>query len=775
VKTKLLLGIAMSVLATICHARADGFIITDRPPIHVPPGHFPFAPLEVVNHHVDVKIDGQVAVTSIDQEFYNPNDQRLEGIYMFPVPRGAHIDKFSMEIAGKMVDAELLAADKARFIYEDIVRKMRDPALLEYAGRDLFKVRVFPIEPHSRKPIKISYTELLRSDAGAVTYLYPLSTEKFSAQPLKNLSVKIELNTTEPLASIYSPSHKVEIKRDGPNRAVIGYEGKDEKPDTDFQLVYTSENREKIGLSLLNYKPDSDDGYFLLLAAPTVAKETNPAPKDIVFVVDTSGSMAGPKLEQAQKALRFCVGNLNPEDRFEIVRFSTEAEPLFKGLVASDAEHRNRANEFIDNLRPIGGTAISDALQAALKIRPEKNDRPFVLIFLTDGMPTVGTRNPDEIVAEVKKATGVRIFSFGIGSDVNTQLLDQIAESTRAFSQYVLANEDLELKVSSFFSRIREPILTNLKLEFGNGVRMTKMYPSELPDLFKGDQLVIAGRYNLVSSLADSTPSASPGSGATLSPRSGPVEIEAKLTGTANGREQTFTYKLRFDDRNTANDYVPRLWATRRVGFLLDEIRIHGETTELRDEATDLARRYGIVTPYTAYLIVEDEDRRRVPMADRSMQSMSNDKPAREEIAKAWGGFKDKQVGDDAVANARSQNEFKFASRLGAISAGRSEAIRGLAGGAAGPAAPAPFATPAIARVTEYTQQSKFVNGRSFFQNGSQWIDSNAQNTSKRQRLQFNSDEYFKLLSKHPEAAQWLALGQNVVLALDDTVYEISD
>ena len=732
---------AACLFGAIFHVRADGFIVVERPFL-IPPGHFPFAPLEVSSHHVDVKIDGQVAVTSIDQEFYNPNDQRLEGIYMFPVPKGAHIDKFSMEIGGKMVDAELLRADKARQIYEDIVRKMRDPALLEYAGRDLFKARIFPIEPRSRKPIKISYTELLRSDAGTVTYSYALSTEKFSARPIKSLSLKVEVKTEQPLASIYSPSHKVEIRRDGPNRAVIGYESKDEKPDTDFQLVYSSEKRD-IGLSLITHKSGGEDGYFLLLAAPTVAKETKPAPKDVVFVVDTSGSMAGAKLQQAKKALQFCVENLNTDDRFEIVRFSTEAESLFGKLSEADSEHRKRASNFIADLKPIGGTAIADALQTAFKARSEKSERPFVIIFLTDGLPTVGTRNPDEIVADVKKAGDARIFSFGIGSDVNTQLLDQIAEGTRAFSQYVLENEDLEVKVSNFYTRIREPVLTNARLEFGGGVRTSKLYPAQLPDLFKGDQLVLTGRY------------------------SGSGEVEARLTGMANGREQTFTYKVKFDD--SSNDYVARLWATRRVGFLLDEIRIHGETTELRDEATDLARRYGIVTPYTAYLIVEDEDRRRVPTADRSMQSMSADAPALAEVSKAWDGFKEKKDGADAVANARSQNAFKFAEQSGAsINYGAAESLRGFTLNA--PSAPAESD-----RLTQYTRQSKFVNGRAFFQNGKQWIDANAQNATKRQHLQFNSEAYFDLLKQHPEAAPWMALGQNVLLALDDTVYEITE
>lgn len=740
---KSLLALASCLLGLVTQLRADGFIIVERP-IFVPPGHYPFAPLEVSSHHVEVKIDGQVAVTSIDQEFYNPNDARLEGTYMFPVPKGAHIDKFSMEIGGKMVDAELLPADKARKIYEDIVRTMRDPALLEYAGRDMFKVRIFPIEPHSRKPIKISYTELLPNDTGAITYLYPLSTEKFSSRPIKDLIVKVEVKSAQALASIYSPSHKVEIKRDGANRAVIGYEAKEEKPDTDFQLVFSTEARD-VGLNLITHKPDGDAGYFLLLAAPTVVSEARPAPKDVVFVVDTSGSMAGPKLKQAQKALEFCVANLNSDDRFEIVRFSTEAEPLFNKLVDANSDNRKRASDFIGDLKPIGGTAIADALDRALKTRTEKSERPYVLIFLTDGLPTVGTRNADEIVSRVKKAGDVRVFSFGIGSDVNTQLLDQIAESTRAFSQYVLASEDLEVKVSNFFTRIKEPALTNLRLTFSGDVRTSKMYPADLPDLFKGDQLVLAGRY------------------------SGSGEVEAKLTGMAAGREQTFTYKVKFDDRGSANDFVPRLWATRRVGFLLDEIRLHGETNELRDEATELARKYGIVTPYTAYLIVEDEDRRRVPVASRSLQEMTADSGVRSDVAKAWDGFKDKKEGEDGVANARSQNAFKFAQQApAAIAGGASESMRGFV--AARPAEPT-----SSARVAQYTQQSKFVNGRAFFQNGKQWVDATAQSLTKRQRVQFNSEDYYALLTQHPEAAPWLALGQNVQVALGDTVYEITD
>src|SRR2546421_93889 len=206
--------------------------------------------MEVSYVKVITRINDQIAITSLDQEFYNPNPSRLEGTFVFPIPKGAHINKFTMEIDGKQVEAELLGADKARHIYEEIVRKAKDPALLEYAGRDIFKVRIFPIEPNSHKRITLSYTQLLKSDEGLISYTLPLNTEKFSARPIKNVSVKVELDTKRPLKSIYSPSHTVEIKRSGPNKAVAGYEACDVQPDTDFALYFAPE-KDEVGVNLL--------------------------------------------------------------------------------------------------------------------------------------------------------------------------------------------------------------------------------------------------------------------------------------------------------------------------------------------------------------------------------------------------------------------------------------------------------------------------------------------------------------------------------------------
>lgn len=760
----------LAALAAVTSALGDGFIVVNHP--HWPPpgprppawpAPYAFAPLEVTYHHVKVKIDGQVATTSVDEEFYNPNPQRLEGTYLFPVPKDAQIDKFTMDIGGKQVEAELLPADKARQIYEDIVRKMRDPALMEYADRDVFRVHIYPIEPNSRKRITLSYTQVLKSDAGLASYVYPLNTEKFSAKPIKDVSVRVELQSDRPLKAIYSPSHAVEIKRHGPDRATVGYEARDVLPNTDFALYFAPE-KDEVGVNLLAHKTGDKDGYFMLLASPGLdASDMQVMPKDVAFVLDTSGSMAGRKLEQARKALRFCVENLNDHDRFEIIRFSTEVEPLFDKLVTASEANREKAEDFIQDLKPIGGTAIDDALKAALALRPDSGARPFVVIFLTDGMPTIGTTDEGQIVADVKNENDAhtRIFCFGIGGDVNTHLLDRITEETRAFSQYVLPDEDIEVKVSNFFSKIKDPVLANPTIKFTAGVRATKLYPSPLPDLFRGDQLVLVGRY------------------------SGEGSSAAILEGTVNGKKRQFTYEVNFPREDDGHEFIPRLWATRRVGYLLDQIRLHGENAELRDEVTTLARQFNIVTPYTAYLIVEDEDRRRVPLAMQSLPQLYTDKDARQEAVDNWNAFKSEVGGERALAGSRYGLALKNADVATVASvSGATEASRALgfsAGGGAGGVSALPALPPAPANVAKTqlvndSQQGQLIAGKNFFQNTShQWVDSLVQQfqNARRLRIQFGSPAYFEFAAKHPKALPWLALGQNVQFVLDGALYDI--
>jgi Ca-activated chloride channel family protein len=757
------------LLALTGFARADGFIVINRPVSPIP-APFPYAPLEVSFHHVNVKIEGQICTTSVDEEFYNPNGQTLEGTYLFPVPVDAQIDKFSMEINGKETEAELLPADKARAIYEDIVRRERDPALLEYADRGVFRVHVYPIEGNSRKEVKISYTEVLKADSGLVSYTYPLNTEKFSSALIHDVSIAVQLNSDRPLTSIYSPTHEVEIKRPDANHAVVGFEAKDVRPDTDFQLFFAPQKQD-VSLDLLTYRDKADDdGYFLLLASPGSKAKAHHLPKDVTFVLDTSGSMADDnKLVQAKKALRYCLANLNEDDRFEIVRFSTEPEPLFGKLTPASADSVDTAQKFVDKLKPSGGTAIFDALHQAMALRPEKSDRPFVVVFITDGMPTVGETNDDKIVAETDAAAaqGTRVFCFGLGTDVNAHLLDRIAENTRAVSDYILPEEDLEVKVSNFFAKIKEPVLSDVKLTFPDGIKVTKMYPQTMPDLFQGDQLVLCGRY------------------------SGDGSGDCVITGDAGGEPQTFKVPVNFAKMSDAQPFVPRLWASRRVAYLLDEIRLHGENNELKSEATDLARQFGLVTPYTAYLIMQDESGRGVAEKNQVMKDFALDKEANVSATDAYEKFQNQTDGSTGVRVARMQNALKSSGPVdSSMLQGNMEAAAAMnlptSAVTAAPAAPmggtsyntvqAP-ATEARARVVQYTQRAKYIAGRAFFQNGNQWIDNNvsAQNSDKSVRIKFGSDEYFTLLAQHPEARPWLALGENVKVLLASTVYDIYD
>lgn len=754
-----LLGVWLGVMAILglgSSAWGDGFIVVhDGPAV---PHHFAFAPLEVTYHRVNVEIENRVAVTSVDQEFYNPNGQQLEGTYLFPLPEGATIDKFSMNIGDKQVEAELLPADKARKIYEDIVRKYRDPALLEYSGRGAFKARIFPIEPHSKKRIKLQFTQMIKPDGGISEYVYTLNTEKFSARPLKEVSIKVDLHCESALKSVYSPSHDVEIHRKSDNYAMIGFEAKDARPDTDFKLIYT-EKDENVGVSVLTYRTRGEDGYFLVMASPGMAKDTKPQPKDICFVIDTSGSMAesgGKKLQQAKKALAFCLENLNAEDRFEIVRFSTEAEGLFDKLVDASKENAKKAQDFVESLKPRGGTAIGDALDKAIAANKSDSKRPYQIIFLTDGQPTIGETNEDKLVGRFKKLSDqdVHVFAFGIGTDVNTHLLDRLGNVTRAFSQYVLPDEDLETKLSSFYAKIQSPALVDVKLSLADQdgeVKLKEVYPDEMPDLFIGQTLLAFGRY------------------------SGSGNAKVQLVGKRDGERETYSVNGNFPEKDDTHEFIARLWATRRIGWLLDEIRLHGESKELKDEVTGLAREHGVVTPYTAYLIMEDEAKRNVPIAARSFREMELDVRA----ARAAKDYYDTsrvdsdrltKAGQQAVANSRNFNQLKQSYNLSDATIAESLGKNPAAATAAGAIDAAGYRAQ-----QNYAQQVRIVSGKCFYQNGQTWCDSVSQTKQnlKRQEVKFNSDDYFALVRREPKISQWLSLGNDLDVVIEDTLYVI--
>lgn len=726
---KVLLMLLAALAAGAGALRGDGFIVVPRPPRPGPASPFP---LEVVRHDVRVTIDGQLATTSVDQEFYNPNDARLEGYYLFPLPAGAVIERFSMWIDGRETQAELLDAAKARGIYEDIVRRLRDPALLEYDGRGAFRMRVFPIEPRGRKRIRISYHEVLEKDNGAVSYLYPLATEKFSSRPVPEVSLVAEIHSPAGLADVHCPTHAAEISRPAAGRATVRYAARDTLPDRDFRLIFTPATG-RLGFSLLAHRAGGQDGFFFLSVAPSfTGKDEETAAQDVTFVVDTSGSMAGRAIEQARAAIVRCLERLDRRDRFNVVRFSTEAESLFNGLVPAGAANLARAREFVAGWQAAGGTNCEEALKAALAEKGTA-ERSRAIVLVTDGRPTIGETGDEALLVLAGRAAGAgtRLFPVAIGSEINTHLLDGFAERTRTFRTYLAAGEDLEAGITRFYDKIRSPVLGDIRLEASPQAGVSQVHPGRLPDLYRGSSLTVVGRFR----------------------GAGPAAFT--LRGTINGRSQEFVFRADLPRESADHDFLPPLWAARRVGFLLDQIRLHGEERELVEEATRLARQYGIVTPYTSYLIVEDEAARRgrgdLAEGDMTVGGIPGAPALEREQRQEFAAMKDKS----GAGSVRASVELQKLNQASTVDAARP--LSGAFAAAAG--------------------QVRTAGGVAFYLNRGTWVDGRIPSRGKLPltRVAFASAEYFALLRAHPELAPALALGRRVRVVCGSGLVEVTD
>jgi Ca-activated chloride channel family protein len=556
---------------------ADGIIIIDPPP--EPPPDWS-AWLSIRYHRVQVSIENQVTTTRVDQVFRNDSHVAVEGDYVFPLPPGAVVDDFTMWVDGKPIEAEILEADKAREIYESYVRQRQDPALLEYVGRDTVRARIFPIPPGEERRVELSYTQVLPLEDGLMHYRYPLDTERFSSSPLEQVSIQVNIKSRDPLGAIYSSSHQNELvlQRDDENHAKLSYEASNLYPQRDFELYVGLRDKDEIEANVLSYKPAGQDGFFLLMLAP--ALETDRViPKDLMMILDTSGSMDGEKLNQAKAALRYVLSNLNSEDRFNIIAFDSNTRSYAQELRPS--AEADDAQAWVQDLEALGGTNIYLALSEALQ--QIEGDRPTVLLFLTDGLPTEGIIDEQTLLQSLSSEApeGIRIFPFGVGYDVNTILLDQMASEHRGRPAYVTPDERIDEEISKFYGSIQRPLLTDITLDFGE-LSTYDIYPQPLPDLYAGTQLIVVGRYT----------------------DGGPTTLS--MTGELTNRQQNYLYESTFTQEG-GPDFIPRLWAARKIGHLLTQIRLQGEREEWVDAVVQLSTRYGIITPYTSFLIEEED------------------------------------------------------------------------------------------------------------------------------------------------------------------------
>lgn len=672
------------------------------------------------SHHVDVSIVDQVATTRVEQVFFNEGNAPAEGTYIFPLPVGAAVSDLVMWVDGKPIEARILDAGEARAIYDEIVRRMRDPALLEYVGAGAIQASVFPIQPRSEVKIEFEYAQLLPAENGLIHYQYPLRTDQFTRQPVERLSLSLSVTSREPIGAVYSPTHDLAILRDGDFAFRAGFETSGARPATDFSLYYGLATSE-ISANLLAYRESTDeDGTFaLMITPPAEASAERVIPKDVIVVLDQSGSMEGAKWDQARDAVKFVLEHLNAQDRFNVIAFSTGTRIYARGL--QPVSEAPGAKAWIGGLEALGSTDIDLALREAMGMADR--ERPTVVLFLTDGLPTEGVTDTPSILANVKAAApgNVRVFTFGVGYDVDTLLLDQLYQEFRGAGTYVRPEERIDDEVSALYAKISAPVLTDLELDFGS-VMVDDLFPSApLPDLFAGTQLIVVGRFR-------------DGGDTTIT-----------LRGTLEGQQQVYRYDVRFPPNAGGAVFVPRLWATRKIGALLSAIRLHGEDPELVDSIVRLSIRYGIITPYTSFLITEDDI-----FTQRGVEEAQMMFEADAEMLAAPSG----QAAVDAA-----------------------ESAAGLSSANAPVAAPTRSSKDAggVELPAEAGEQAiRYAGDRTFVWRDGMWIDTLYEADAMTPvEVTFLSDEYFDLLALDPAIGEFLALGEQVLFVWAGTAYQI--
>jgi Mg-chelatase subunit ChlD len=718
-------------------AHAQGLILPrPRPDLPRPPA------LSVKRHNVQVTVNAGTARTEVEQVFVNPTDRVLEGTYIFPLPEDAAVSQFRMTIDKEPVEGKVLDREEARRIYEDYVRRTVDPALLEYVGRGAFQARVFPIPARGEKQIQLSYSQVVPFDTGIYQYRYPMAKNADGSVPDQTV-VNLTLRSPQPIKTVYSPSHDIAVTRPDERTARVSSEGGSGGETKDFVLYYTVSEKE-FGLNLLTHRRGERDGYFLMmLSPPRAVPQSQIAAKDILFVFDTSGSMSGKKIEQAREALRFALDRLNPRDRFNVIRFHSEVEPFRKGMVDATPAAVKAAREFVDGIQAAGGTAINDALETAFESLPRvrlasnnNEDRPTMVVFLTDGEPTVGETSIERIVANAEKANGdrARLFVFGVGDEVNSLLLDRLARDGNGVAEYVRPNENLELKVSAFVSKIANPVLSELKLEV-DGAQVSDLSPRRRTGRAAGSQLLLFGRYR------------DAGRGT------------VRLVGHIGGRERVFTYPVQFPDQERDNAFIPRLWASRKIGLLLEEIRLHGDKAELKEEVIRLSKEFGVPTPYTSILVEEPGERRgrlaRQPNAPGGPQLRTR--------GRQRGAVPPPSVDLSAPAATPAPG---YGAVGGYGGAGGVLAERDLhrQSGAGAVDTSETLAKLKAAEVEKAGGGVRRVEGKTFLFRQGVWTDSEVDGKGTVLALKFGSDAYFQVVRQYPDLAKFLALGQEVTV-----------
>jgi Ca-activated chloride channel family protein len=690
--------------------------------------------------HVRAELVDRVLRYEVTETFVNRGARLGEADYLFPLPAGAAFQDLKLSINGELIAGEVLDASQARGVYEEIVRRQRDPALVEWMGAGMLRARIFPILAGEEKTVVVRFQTVARreGDALRVDYTRPSSGCQPAQMPCQIVlpvgggvprsggfeehsgadrnEFTLTYRASDGFGAPYSPTHSLATEHDGDLRTA-----RIQGDAPDITILLPIPHSTTAAVSMLPYSPGDGPGFALITVSPPVVHAT-PTPRDVTFVLDVSGSMSGRKIEQARAAGRDLLATLAPRDRFRLIDFSTDVRAFRDDYETATPEHVREAEHYLDQLEAEGSTNIEGALRRALEHPVEDREsqgaeRLPIVLFITDGEPTIGEQSPDALIAQASRELGhSRLFTFGLGADVNTSLLEQLALQGRGTAQFVRPDESVERAVSVVAHRLTDPVITDVTLH-AEGVRLTEMLPETMVDLFAGQDLVLLARYQ--------------GSGA----------AHLRFTGRTATGPISWTSDVTFPDRERANPFVARLWATQRIGYLEAARHKSGASPEIDAELRSLGERFGIPTELTSYLVREPAVAMTPPLDGtiRVRQDAMNAAAA--------------PPAAQAFAEAKVAARMRDATTLAAV-----DSTATVVGGAAG--------------VRAGTVQH--AGGRTFVLRDSTWTDTRYQDSMRRVRVQAFSAAYFALLHAVPDLRQAFAIGDRVIAAGRQVAVEVT-
>jgi Ca-activated chloride channel homolog len=671
----------------------------------------------IVRTHSDVRVElaDRVLRYDVEERFVNRGATIGEADYLFPLPNNAAFQDLKLSINGELVAGETMGADTARRIYETIVRTQRDPALVEWMGHGLLRARIFPLAPGEEKRVVVRFQSVAprEGDALRIDYFRGNGQNQTIARDGGTTSFTLSYRPTTDLGPPYSPTHSLDVSdRDGQRVATVRGDARD------VTLLIPLRRSGAGAVSMLPYAPGNEDGFALFTITPPPAGRSDVTPRDITLVMDVSGSMQGRKIEQARAAGRQMLSTLRPDDRFRLIDFSSDVRTFRDEFSTATPENLREANRYLDALEAQGGTNIEGALREALRPSVTPGRLPLVL-FVTDGEPTVGEQRADRLAAIASEGGSRggaqrRIFTFGLGSDVNVSLLEQLALEARGTADFVRPDESVERMVGVVAGRLVDPVLTDVRVRVDGDVRLSRLLPAQGSDVFADRDLVVLARY------------------------SGHGSAHVTVEGNRRGSPVRWTTDVDFPERERQNPFVARLWAAQRVGFLSAEKRRAGGSSEVDEEIRMLGERYGIPTEFTSYLVTEPQFTR-VGLAKGAVGA-----PAPTAAAARDARF-------EAAKTASAQRMMSTVAAVDSASA--------VVGG--------------VARGAEVS--TRRVDTRTFVLRDSVWTDQRYRSDMPTTTVKPFSKAYFDLVAAIPELRAAFALGSRVIVVGRDRAIALAD